>query len=378
MEKKVICTDSLFQKLHKPGLWVVKSMRPCWDISHFIYEMVYKGGMSVDIFSTNKKEIQNEVVAMISQDCIDNASDENERNWLEQEMAEFNTHGFFWHPEEMNDYVGNGSFWSHYAIIKDDNLLIHSNCVHSIALVDSIERLWVKEEKDIPRIITEIDSDAKVYKKSAIVFLSESQLRWCVFAGAHSIYGENLSEEIVDRINYELDVIKDSAIPHYEGSLVAYCLGLTEIDPLKHDLMFETIFCSSTDGTRTTSNNLNVAQGQEKVKYIIPCMEKYLEETNGILAYMDQIMMLSRLLADFSREESYRLCRALSNRQQDALIELKQMFLDGGLKNGHKADALEEVWAEWEEKGPFLMSKAEIKSLDLTEEINKSAKLNKI
>ena len=184
MAKEVIFTESIFKKISQPGLWIVKSMQPCRDISHFIYEMVYKGGVSVDIFSTNKKEIQNEVVAMISRDCIENASDENERKWIEQEMAEYNTHGFFWHPEEMNDYVGNGVFWSHYAIIKDDNLLIHSNCVHSIALVDSVERMWVKEEKDIPRIFTEIDSDAKAYKKSAIVFLSDSQLKRCVFAGA--------------------------------------------------------------------------------------------------------------------------------------------------------------------------------------------------
>lgn len=365
-------SESIIKKISQPGLWIMKSMQPCRDISQFIYEMVYKGGMFVDIFSSNKREIKNEVVALIRQDCIDNVSDENERNWIEQEMSEYNTHGFFWHPEEMNDYVDNGVFWSSYAIIKDDNLLVHSNCVHGIALVDGLEKLWVEEEKDIPTKIKEVNSDAKVYKKSAIMFLSDSQLRWCVFAGAHSIYGENLSEEVVDRINFELDVINDSFIPHYEGSLVAYCLGLTEIDPLKHDLMFETLFCSSTDETRNTNNCMNLAQKHNKVKYLIPCMEKYLVETNGFLTYMDQLMMLSRLLADFSREESYRLCRTLSSRDQNALSELKQMFIDGGKKNGHKEEALEQVWAEWEEKGPFLMSKAEIMSLDLAEDIYKN------
>ena len=185
--KRMELSESIIKKISQPGLWIVKSMQPCRDISHFIYEMVYKGGVSVDIYSNNKKEIQNEVVAMISRDYIDNASDENERNWIEQEMAEYNTHGFFWHPEEMNDYVGNGSFWSHYAIIKDDNLLIHSNCVHNIALVDSIERMWVKEEKDLPRIFTEIDSDAKDHKKTVLVFLSDNQLKRGVFAGVQIV-----------------------------------------------------------------------------------------------------------------------------------------------------------------------------------------------
>jgi hypothetical protein len=162
-------------------------MQPCRDISNLIFEMVYKGGVSVDIYTTNKKEIQNEVVAMIRQDCVDSASDENERNWLEQEMEEYNTHGFFWYPEEMNDYVSDGSFWSNYAIIKDDNLLIHSNCVHSIALVDGIEKLWVEEEKDIPRIFREIDSDAKDNNKTVLVFLSDSQLKRSVFAGVQTV-----------------------------------------------------------------------------------------------------------------------------------------------------------------------------------------------
>ena len=180
-------SESIIKKISQPGLWVVKSMLPCRDISQFIYEMVYKGGVSVDIYTNNKKEIQNEVVAMIRQDCINNASDENERNWLEQEMAEYNTHSFFWYPEEMNDYVGNGPFWSHYAIIKDDNLLIHSNCVHSIALVDGLEKLWIEEEINIPRIFTEIDSDAKDHKKTVLVFLTDSQLKRVVFAGVQIV-----------------------------------------------------------------------------------------------------------------------------------------------------------------------------------------------
>ena len=181
--------NSIIKKISQPGLWIVKSMLPCRDISQFIYEMVYKGGVSVDIYTNNKKEIQNEVVAMISQDCIDNASDENERNWFEQEMAEYNTHCFFWYPEEMNEYVSNGPFWASYAIIHEDNVLIHSNCVHSIALVEGIEKLWVEEEEDIPRIFKEIDSEAKDHNKTVLVFLSDSQLKSGVFANVHSIYG---------------------------------------------------------------------------------------------------------------------------------------------------------------------------------------------
>ena len=47
--------DSIIKNISQPGLWVVKSMQTCRDISEFIYEMVYKGGVSVDIYSTQKR-----------------------------------------------------------------------------------------------------------------------------------------------------------------------------------------------------------------------------------------------------------------------------------------------------------------------------------
>lgn len=45
-------------------------------------------------------------------------------------------------------------------------------------------------------------------------------------------------------------------------------------------------------------------QGQEPVTYDIPVMEKYLKDTYGVTVYQEQVMLLSRLLADFTRGES--------------------------------------------------------------------------
>ena len=46
---------------------------------------------------------------------------------------------------------------------------------------------------------------------------------------------------------------------------------------------------------------------KEEIKYDIPCMEKYLKETYGLTIYQEQIMLLSRQLADFSREECFKM-----------------------------------------------------------------------
>ena len=44
--------------------------------------------------------------------------------------------------------------------------------------------------------------------------------------------------------------------------------------------------------------------GQQAITYDIPCMEKYLKDTYGITVYQEQVMLLSRQLASFTRGES--------------------------------------------------------------------------
>ncbi|WP_318309318.1 DNA polymerase III subunit alpha [Flagellimonas crocea] len=88
-------------------------------------------------------------------------------------------------------------------------------------------------------------------------------LRHITYKGAEKRYGE-LTDEIRERIDFELEIIKNSGYPGYflivedfirearnmdvsvgpgrgsaAGSVVAYCLTITNIDPLKYDLLFE-------------------------------------------------------------------------------------------------------------------------------------------
>ena len=99
-------------------------------------------------------------------------------------------------------------------------------------------------------------------------------------------------------------------------------------------------------------------KSKKGIKYIIPCMEKYLHNTCGFIVYQEQLMMLSRLIADFSRGESDLLRKALGRRKTDVLSVLKQKFIEGGMKNGHKKNALEKVWNEMERKGIYAFNKS--------------------
>ena len=99
-------------------------------------------------------------------------------------------------------------------------------------------------------------------------------------------------------------------------------------------------------------------KSKKGIKYIIPCMEKCLHKTYGIIVYQEQIMMLSRLIAGFTRGESDQLRKALGKRKMDVLSVLKPRFIEGGMKNGHKKNALEKVWNEMEAKGLYAFQKS--------------------
>ncbi len=89
-------------------------------------------------------------------------------------------------------------------------------------------------------------------------------LRHLTYQGAKKRYGEDFSDEITERLDFELEVIQNTGYPGYflivedfirearnmdvsvgpgrgsaAGSVVAYCLWITNIDPLKYDLLFE-------------------------------------------------------------------------------------------------------------------------------------------
>jgi hypothetical protein len=97
MEKEVIFTYSLLQKLNKPGLWFVCSEHPASELKQYIYDFAVESGLPIVVYSgIPKKEIQNAVIDLIKTKCIENAENENERDWLEQEMTEYDNRA---HPD---------------------------------------------------------------------------------------------------------------------------------------------------------------------------------------------------------------------------------------------------------------------------------------
>ena len=98
--------------------------------------------------------------------------------------------------------------------------------------------------------------------------------------------------------------------------------------------------------------------GEEPITYDIPVMEKYLKDTYGITVYQEQVMLLSRLLADLTRGESDALRKAMGKKKKDIVDAMKPKFIEGGKKNGHDPKVLEKIWADWEAFASYAFNKS--------------------
>ncbi len=99
-------------------------------------------------------------------------------------------------------------------------------------------------------------------------------------------------------------------------------------------------------------------QGRKPIAYDIPCMEKYLKDTYGITVYQEQVMLLSRQLANFTRGESDALRKAMGKKKKDIVDQMKPKFIEQGQQNGHDPKILDKIWGDWEKFASYAFNKS--------------------
>lgn len=98
--------------------------------------------------------------------------------------------------------------------------------------------------------------------------------------------------------------------------------------------------------------------GREPITYDLPCMEKYLKDTYGITVYQEQVMLLSREIANFTRGESDGLRKAMGKKLIDKLNHMYPKFVEGGHANGHDPQRLEKIWEDWKAFASYAFNKS--------------------
>ena len=98
--------------------------------------------------------------------------------------------------------------------------------------------------------------------------------------------------------------------------------------------------------------------GKEKIVYDLPEMEENLKDTYGITVYQEQVMLLSRKLAGFTRGEADSLRKAMGKKIKKMMDELKVKFQEGCTKNGHSKEKIEKIWTDWEAFAQYAFNKS--------------------
>ena len=103
---------------------------------------------------------------------------------------------------------------------------------------------------------------------------------------------------------------------------------------------------------------VNRKHGRSPIRYDLPEMEEYLNETYGITVYQEQVMLLAQKLASFSKGDADVLRKAMGKKQKSVLDKMKAQFIEGAAQKGHPADKLEKIWTDWEAFAQYAFNKS--------------------
>ena len=98
--------------------------------------------------------------------------------------------------------------------------------------------------------------------------------------------------------------------------------------------------------------------GLKPIEYDLPEMEEFLSETYGVTVYQEQVMLLSRKLASFTKGEADKLRKAMGKKQIAVMMELKDKFMKQGVENGHPEKMLDKIWKDWEKFAQYAFNKS--------------------
>ncbi|MEJ7560555.1 MAG: DNA polymerase III subunit alpha [Pedobacter sp.] len=226
------------------------------------------------------------------------------------------------------------------------------------SIVDKIEIYALAREVllpkfDIPQEFMVLEDEEDGGKRG-----ENKYLRYLTFEGAKKRYGE-LTSEITDRLDFELQTIEKTGYPGYflivqdfiamarqldvsvgpgrgsaAGSVVAYCLWITNIDPIKYDLLFERFL----NPDRVSMPDIDIDfddEGRGRVMdYVI---NKYGSNqvaqiiTYGTMAAKSSIRDTARVL-DLPLFEADKIAKLIPNMKLAKIFNLDEKTLKGALR----------------------------------------------
>jgi DNA polymerase-3 subunit alpha len=239
------------------------------------------------------------------------------------------------------------------------------NSINNILdVVDKIEEYDLAREVLLPKFNI---PDHFIEKNKSIKDIENEYLKHLTYEGVKNCY-ENVNEDLDERILFELNVIKNSGYPGYflivqdlikaarsmgvsvgpgrgsaAGSVVAYCLGITKVDPIKYDLLFERFL----NPDRVSMPDIDIDFDDEgRNKVIDYVTDKYGSNqvaqiiTYGKMAAKSSIRDTARVL-DLPLGEADRIAKLIPNLKLKDIFEKDEKKLSDDLRSEDFSNVLE-------------------------------------
>lgn len=244
-------------------------------------------------------------------------------------------------------------YYSYLTAIREGKLV--SDCpviegVHHLVLPEDIHYEINKNREIYEACDIKIEREPDLLPKYPCPdnYDSYSYLRHLCKVGLKKRFGETVPKKYIERLNYELDIIKKMGFCNYflvvwdyvtyakehnilvgpgrgsaAGSLVSYCLFITEIDPIAYNLLFERFL----NPERITMPDIDMDfEDTARDQVVSYCMEKYGKKrvveiiTFGTLGAKQVIRDVARCM-NISLEQVDFLCKLL-----DAKLSLQENY----------------------------------------------------
>jgi len=98
--------------------------------------------------------------------------------------------------------------------------------------------------------------------------------------------------------------------------------------------------------------------GTEPTNYLLPVMEKYLNDSYGVTVYQEQVMLLSQELAGFTKGEADNLRKAMGKKKKSIMDEMNLKFREGCSKKGYDENIVNKIWSDWEAFAQYAFNKS--------------------
>ncbi len=220
-------------------------------------------------------------------------------------------------------------------------------------IVDKVDHLQLKRDIMLPNF--PIPEEFKIHQGAESENLNQWEyLKHLTFTGAKERY-RDISPEVEERLNFELFTIRTMGFAGYflivadfiragrdlgvfigpgrgsaAGSVVAYCIGITNIDPIKYNLLFERFLNPDRKSMPDIDTDFDDAGRQKVIDYVV---DKYGKNqvaqiiTYGSMAAKSSIKDVARVLA-LPLAESNMLAKLVPDRPGTSLVQVMTAPID--------------------------------------------------